>query len=66
MNIQILFWVSLYVFYTNQEELVLLFSSVLLRVIQEMLLTTTSERYGRAIDKDQGSSMENKKQQGYF
>lgn len=35
-------------------------------VIQEMLLTTTSERQGRAIDKDQGASMEIKKQQGYF
>ena len=38
----------------------------LTEVIQEMLLTTTSERQGRAIDKDQGSSMEVKKQQGYF
>ena len=35
-------------------------------VIQEMLLTTTSERQGRTIDKDQGASMEIKKQQGYF
>jgi len=35
-------------------------------VIQEMLLTTTSERQGRAIDKDAGASMEIKKQQGYF
>ena len=35
-------------------------------VIQEMLLTTTSERQGRAIDKDQVASMEVKKQQGYF
>ncbi|WP_269142290.1 sulfate adenylyltransferase subunit CysD [Sphingomonas sp. IC-11] len=36
-------------------------------VIQEMLLTTTSERQGRAIDKDAGSaSMEKKKQEGYF
>ena len=35
-------------------------------VIQEMLLTTTSERQGRAIDKDPGASMEIKKQQGYF
>ena len=35
-------------------------------VIQEMLLTTTSERTGRAIDKDQSASMELKKQQGYF
>ena len=37
------------------------------RVIQEMLLTTTSERQGRVIDKDAGSaSMEKKKQEGYF
>jgi sulfate adenylyltransferase subunit 2 len=36
-------------------------------VIQEMLLTTTSERQGRAIDKDAGDgSMERKKQEGYF
>ena len=41
-------------------------ASTLTEVIQEMLLTTTSERQGRAIDKDQGASMEVKKQQGYF
>jgi sulfate adenylyltransferase subunit 2 len=35
-------------------------------VIREMLLTTTSERQGRAIDQDAGASMEQKKQQGYF
>jgi sulfate adenylyltransferase subunit 2 len=36
-------------------------------IIQEMLLTTTSERQGRAIDKDAGDgSMEKKKQEGYF
>ena len=36
-------------------------------VIQEMLLTTTSERQGRAIDRDAGdASMEKKKQEGYF
>lgn len=35
-------------------------------IIQEMLLTTTSERQGRAIDKDQGASMEKKKEEGYF
>jgi sulfate adenylyltransferase subunit 2 len=36
-------------------------------VVAEMLLTTTSERQGRAIDKDAGSgSMEKKKQEGYF
>jgi len=41
-------------------------ASTLTEVIQEMLLTTTSERQGRAIDKDQGASMEVKKQHGYF
>jgi sulfate adenylyltransferase subunit 2 len=35
-------------------------------VIQETLLTTTSERQGRAIDHDQAGSMEKKKQEGYF
>ena len=35
-------------------------------IIQEMLLTTTSERQGRAIDHDQSASMELKKQAGYF
>jgi sulfate adenylyltransferase subunit 2 len=35
-------------------------------IIQEMLLTTTSERQGRAIDYDQSASMEVKKQSGYF
>ncbi|MBY5974904.1 sulfate adenylyltransferase subunit CysD [Ferrimonas balearica] len=35
-------------------------------VIQETLLTTTSERQGRAIDHDQAASMEKKKQDGYF
>jgi sulfate adenylyltransferase subunit 2 len=38
----------------------------LLDIIQEMLLTTTSERQGRAIDHDQSASMEKKKQEGYF
>ena len=41
-------------------------AKTLLEVIQETLLTTTSERQGRRIDKEQGSSMELKKQQGYF
>ena len=42
-------------------------ASTLSEVIQEMLLTTTSERQGRAIDKDAGdASMEKKKQEGYF
>ena len=35
-------------------------------VIQEMLLTTTSEREGRLIDHDQAASMEKKKAEGYF
>ena len=35
-------------------------------VIQEMLLTTTSERQGRVIDFDSTASMEKKKQEGYF
>jgi sulfate adenylyltransferase subunit 2 len=41
-------------------------ASTLLAIIQEMLLTTTSERQGRAIDHDVSGSMEKKKQQGYF
>ncbi|XZG70598.1 sulfate adenylyltransferase subunit CysD [Chitinibacteraceae bacterium HSL-7] len=35
-------------------------------IIQEMLLTTTSERQGRAIDHDSAGSMEKKKMEGYF
>ncbi len=35
-------------------------------IIQEMLLTTTSERQGRVIDHDAAASMERKKQEGYF
>ncbi|TCT18200.1 sulfate adenylyltransferase subunit CysD [Thiobaca trueperi] len=41
-------------------------ASTLPEIIQEMLLTTTSERQGRAIDHDQSASMEKKKQEGYF
>lgn len=42
-------------------------ASTLTEVIQETLLTSTSERQGRVIDKDGGdASMEKKKQQGYF
>ena len=42
-------------------------AATLSEVIQETLLTTTSERKGRAIDKDAGGAgMELKKQQGYF
>ncbi|MBK7252287.1 MAG: sulfate adenylyltransferase subunit CysD [Gammaproteobacteria bacterium] len=36
------------------------------KIIQEMLLTTTSERQGRVIDHDAAASMEKKKQEGYF
>jgi sulfate adenylyltransferase subunit 2 len=36
------------------------------KIIQEMLLTTTSERQGRLIDSDSNASMEKKKQEGYF
>ena len=36
------------------------------QIIQEMLVATTSERQGRAIDRDGGASMERKKQEGYF
>ncbi|MEE8663773.1 MAG: sulfate adenylyltransferase subunit CysD [Acetobacter sp.] len=41
-------------------------ANTLPEIIQEMLLTTTSERQGRAIDKDSAASMEKKKQEGYF
>ena len=36
------------------------------KIIEEMLLTRSSERQGRLIDSDQSSSMELKKRQGYF
>ena len=41
-------------------------ANTLPEIIQEMLLTTTSERQGRAIDHDSSASMEKKKQEGYF
>lgn len=41
-------------------------STTLEEIIQETLLTTTSEREGRVIDSDVGASMEQKKQEGYF
>jgi sulfate adenylyltransferase subunit 2 len=41
-------------------------AATLTEIIQEMLLTTTSERQGRVIDHDQAASMERKKQEGYF
>jgi sulfate adenylyltransferase subunit 2 len=41
-------------------------AATLPEIIQEMLLTRTSERQGRIIDHDQSGSMEKKKQEGYF
>ena len=41
-------------------------ATTLPEIIQEMLLSRTSERQGRVIDKDAGASMEDKKQAGYF
>ncbi len=41
-------------------------ATTLPEIIQEMLLTKTSERQGRMIDHDQAGSMEEKKREGYF
>lgn len=41
-------------------------ASTLPEIIQEMLVTRTSERSGRAIDHDEAGSMEKKKREGYF
>jgi sulfate adenylyltransferase subunit 2 len=41
-------------------------AATLPEIIQEMLLTKTSERQGRVIDQDQSGSMEKKKIEGYF
>jgi sulfate adenylyltransferase subunit 2 len=41
-------------------------ASTVQEIIQEMLLTTSSERQGRVIDHDSSGSMEKKKQEGYF
>lgn len=41
-------------------------AATLPEIIREMLLSRTSERQGRVIDKDAGASMEDKKQAGYF
>ncbi|AFP84550.1 sulfate adenylyltransferase subunit CysD [secondary endosymbiont of Ctenarytaina eucalypti] len=41
-------------------------AQTLLEVIEEMLVSTSSERHGRLIDRDQSGSMEMKKRQGYF
>jgi sulfate adenylyltransferase subunit 2 len=36
------------------------------QILEEMLLTRTSERQGRLIDRDEAGSMEKKKREGYF
>lgn len=41
-------------------------ATTLPEIIQEMLLTTQSERQGRVIDYDSSGSMEEKKKEGYF
>ena len=41
-------------------------ATTLPEIIEEMLITTSSERQGRLIDHDQAGSMEQKKRQGYF
>ena len=41
-------------------------ATTLPEVVQEILLSTTSERQGRVIDNDDGASMEQKKREGYF
>ncbi len=41
-------------------------ATTLPEIIQEMLLTRTSERQGRVIDHDSSGSMEKKKMEGYF
>lgn len=42
------------------------YADTLPKIIQEMLLSTSSERQGRLIDSDSDASMEKKKQEGYF
>ena len=41
-------------------------AATVLDIIEEMLVTSSSERQGRVIDHDQSASMEKKKQEGYF
>ncbi|MEO1484075.1 MAG: sulfate adenylyltransferase small subunit, partial [Myxococcota bacterium] len=41
-------------------------ADTLAKIIQETLLSSSSERQGRVIDHDQSASMEKKKQEGYF
>ena len=43
-----------------------LVTQIVEEIVQEMLLTTTSERQGRVIDFDGAASMEEKKKDGYF
>jgi sulfate adenylyltransferase subunit 2 len=41
-------------------------ATTLPKIIQEMLLTKTSERQGRSVDDDEEGGMEDKKREGYF
>ena len=41
-------------------------ASTLEEIVLELLKSTSSERQGRAIDKDENASMEQKKKEGYF
>jgi sulfate adenylyltransferase subunit 2 len=41
-------------------------ANTVVAIIEEMLLTRTSERQGRVIDHDATASMERKRQEGYF
>jgi sulfate adenylyltransferase subunit 2 len=41
-------------------------ANTLTGIIEEMLLSTSSEREGRVIDHDSSGSMEKKKREGYF
>ncbi|RZD27770.1 sulfate adenylyltransferase small subunit, partial [Campylobacter jejuni] len=41
-------------------------ASNVLEIIEELLLSKTSERQGRLIDTDEEASMEKKKKEGYF
>jgi len=52
--------------YDEEDDFVETFEELTPEIIQEMLLTTTSERQGRLIDHDQAGSMEQKKREGYF
>jgi sulfate adenylyltransferase subunit 2 len=41
-------------------------ASTIEEIVEELLVTRASERQGRVIDRDQASSMEKKKEEGYF